>query len=318
MKQPKSTNICKDIHSFEEILERYPCIDTDEGIYQSSEELQLNLHQVEIHQRFDKGHLRSYFEAAHHLEHDNLVPVEASFIVKKPPYHRYYWFTPVTKSDDEIDIMSLPDQQKDSVVLQFLSVITFLHNKGYYLGTTDPSSFQLELNYGSIHLHICEYHLNTPLDLAMNYAMISPEQLKMTQITDARTDFWILGVYLFWLYTGQYPFGSRNQKTTNQQIADRIKNGTISTHLDSVKEPFRSIISRCLSVIPSDRWEYISDISTYYKNHIIDHSIDQEKIRSHTKRIRSFRKKSKPVNISFVIFWLLLAIFLGYVLNQMT
>jgi hypothetical protein len=81
--------------------------------------------------------------------------------------------------------------------------------------------------------------------------VMAPEQLEGRDI-DARTDLYALGVTLYWLVTGQYPF----RATSLAELRERVLAGTatpISDHRANVPPRFAEIVTQLISVDPKNR-----------------------------------------------------------------
>lgn len=89
---------------------------------------------------------------------------------------------------------------------------------------------------------------------------MSPEQLLNSRDVDARTDIWSLGVVLYELVAGVPPFAGE----TFTQLALNILNRSpqpIRTHVPEVSSAFESVIHRCLSKEPEQRYQSIEALA---------------------------------------------------------
>jgi serine/threonine-protein kinase len=84
---------------------------------------------------------------------------------------------------------------------------------------------------------------------------MSPEQLQ-GHASDPRTDIWALGVVLYELATGHTPFRGR----TSAELATAILRDPPSSISSSVPAGFATVIQRCLSKDPSQRYQQASAV----------------------------------------------------------
>jgi serine/threonine-protein kinase len=85
---------------------------------------------------------------------------------------------------------------------------------------------------------------------------MSPEQMRSARDTDARTDIWSLGVTLFVLVTGRYPFEGEGLVGLERAI----RNGPRPAMGADVPPPLGAIVERCLRYEPSHRYETAADL----------------------------------------------------------
>ncbi|MEZ4905164.1 MAG: protein kinase [Spirosomataceae bacterium] len=92
----------------------------------------------------------------------------------------------------------------------------------------------------------------------LNYA--SPEQIKGEQIR-RNTDFWAFGVILHEIMTGEVPYKiDDSSESTLRQVYDRMNQQTLPDSFKGVKEPYATIIRKCLVVNPNQRYRTADEV----------------------------------------------------------
>ena len=87
-------------------------------------------------------------------------------------------------------------------------------------------------------------------------AYMSPEQAR-GRVTDSRTDVWAFGAVLFEMLSGRGAFGGEDLTLT---LAAVVKEEPDWTLLPTEARPLRSILARCLTKDPRQRFHHIADV----------------------------------------------------------
>lgn len=92
--------------------------------------------------------------------------------------------------------------------------------------------------------------------VAFTLVYSSPEQMGGKEVRK-NADIWSLGVILFELFTGKVPFSSihHNPNSTEgrAEIINQIQSATLPASIETIPDPFKSLIKRCIVADPSQR-----------------------------------------------------------------
>ena len=95
---------------------------------------------------------------------------------------------------------------------------------------------------------------NSQIAVTPSYA--SPEQLLDKQAIRPNADLWAFGVMTYKIVTGRLPFnteGSSGEWDASSKMRGLILSGTLPQDINSIGEPFQTIITKCLIVNPEVR-----------------------------------------------------------------
>jgi len=153
-------------------------------------------------------------------------------------------------------------------------------------------------------------------------------------------------VLIYEHFIGLLPFGTRDSRTSNEQIQQRIKKAVLPTRTDELPTVWKNIVEKCLCLHPDERWESVKEIRAYWltrkkaylaggeeyianQEEPVEEVIKQvsaaKTVNTTTKKVakkeelprRTFKRKPTPpikwsrVGIAFTI-----ALILGYLLSQ--
>lgn len=161
------------------------------------------------------------------------------------------------------------------IALGVLSGLQYLHKNGLIHRDLKPSNILLSIKDGKIIPKIGDFGISKMIETSTSaglsgiigtMAYMAPEQFG-TQ--DSRIgfsgDIWAFGIILYEMFTGKTPFG--NEKTHTQgEIMNKILHDALPSLIETIQEPFRSVILKCLQKDSSIRYqnapEIITEIST--------------------------------------------------------
>ena len=146
------------------------------------------------------------------------------------------------------------------VVYGLLSGLTYLHNRGIAHRDIKPHNILLHKTHdGQLHCKITDFGLAKNLTensdsstLLGTVEFMAPEQFdpKRYGIENSlatNVDLWATGILLYELFTGDLPFGSRQDGYTQEQVMYNILRSEPNTDiLNEIPEPYLSMIKWCL------------------------------------------------------------------------
>jgi serine/threonine protein kinase len=96
---------------------------------------------------------------------------------------------------------------------------------------------------------------------------LAPEQINFQRRLGIRNnvDFWALGVIIYELFTDDLPFGEPDDVLSNGEVAERILEGILPAKVNTIPEPYQTIIKDCLVIDPLIRVPEASEILGYLK-----------------------------------------------------
>ena len=147
------------------------------------------------------------------------------------------------------------------IILQIAGGLKFIHDHGIVHRDLKPTNIIIDRHQNA---RIADFGLALELNsidhsrrkssIAGTSKFMSPEQLSgESHRIDERTDLWGLGVVLYWMCTGSYPFDGSNFDELQKQIKTQSQQ-----HLDHcnshVPEELDRICRKCLSELMHDRY----------------------------------------------------------------
>jgi len=151
-------------------------------------------------------------------------------------------------------------RQINTIVKDILKGLAFLHENGIIHRDIKPQNILMHKVNGTWLAKIADFGLAKRVE---NQTMVSskllgtmeymaPEQFNPSKYgidgkLGTNVDLWSLGVILFEMFTGDLPFGGRNDGTTQQQLMFRIMQEKVDLGKHEIIEPYRRIILQCLT-----------------------------------------------------------------------
>ena len=102
---------------------------------------------------------------------------------------------------------------------------------------------------------------NSQIAITPNYA--SPEQYKENDALRPNTDLWAFGVMTYKMMIGKLPFrveGVSGEKDTSHKIRTMVLEGKLPRDINTIQEPYKTIIAQCLMVNPAKRVKRAEDL----------------------------------------------------------
>lgn len=145
------------------------------------------------------------------------------------------------------------------VFIGILKGLSYLHQHGVVHRDIKPQNLLIHQENGKLIPKICDFGLAKRLShqeevssqLMGTMEYMAPEQFNTTKFgIDGRlhynVDIWSLGVILFETFSGDLPFGNRNEGVTHAQVMTQVLQKDISPEIEQIMPPFKAIIAHCL------------------------------------------------------------------------
>lgn len=152
------------------------------------------------------------------------------------------------------------------VVHGILSGLAFIHRNGIIHRDMKSQNILLHREDGVWIPKITDFGLSRYLNvdktttnssIGLSFAFAAPEQIRNQKIYK-NVDLWALGVIIYRILAGELPFksiqqGDERSLQSQLELSNKIINLDLPNELDTLKEPYRTIIKRCLVVDPQER-----------------------------------------------------------------
>ena len=273
--------------------------------------------------------------------HPNLIAYKAVYRAIEEDWALNYIFMDKGSgvSLASVDRSQLSLEQKSKIAEDIIQGLDHLHAYGLVYQRLEPKHILLDQVAESYQVRLINYYnqrvedTNTANFQVMSYECLAPEQLEEGADLGVYTDIWSLGIVLYYLFTGQYPFGKLTMRYSNEQIEQRILGGVLPSLVEDIPPPFQVMVKKCLRVSPMDRWEDCEEILHFYQNYkeqatqsqsqpITQVSHQSQPLRSQEEKEsyptrRYLRKPSKPVRWWHIVLAFSLAGGLGYYISTL-
>jgi serine/threonine protein kinase len=153
---------------------------------------------------------------------------------------------------------ALTDEQKEQMVRGILEGLTFLHKRDITHRDFKAQNILIDREHGVWIPKITDFGLSRAFltedsvhnsAIAMSYAYAAPEQLKGDKISK-KVDIWAMGVLIYRIVAGELPFqvetATENRSAANAELTRQILSGKLPEKLNTLSQPYRSMIRRCL------------------------------------------------------------------------
>jgi serine/threonine protein kinase len=162
---------------------------------------------------------------------------------------------------------------------QVLSGLGFLHSKGIIHRDLKPQNILLvKDNDGKLTAKISDFGISKNTDSNTNSASMTigtieymaPEQFSPNKYgingkIGTNLDLWSFGIMVHELITNKPPFGQRNGNTTAEQIMSSILSAELPEEIDTMKEPYRTVIKKCLVSDAKLRIKNANELIQYFE-----------------------------------------------------
>lgn len=164
---------------------------------------------------------------------------------------------------------------------QVLNGLEFLHNKGIIHRDLKPQNILLVEENGAFTAKISDFGISRLVDTHTNSASMTigtieymaPEQFSPNKYgiegkVSTNVDLWSFGIMVHELITDVPPFGHRSGNTTAEQIMSSILSADLPKEVDDIREPYQSVIKRCLVADAKQRIKTATELISYFEGAI--------------------------------------------------
>lgn len=160
----------------------------------------------------------------------------------------------------------LSQEDKRLIIGGILNGLAFLHDNNIIHRDLKAENILLSREDGVWTPKITDFGLSREVDQSTNitnsavgisYAYAAPEQI-LNQKIYRNVDIWAVGVIIYRIIANELPFANQNKENkksvnTQLEISKKITSNQLPEKLETLEEPFRSIIKRCLVNDPLER-----------------------------------------------------------------
>lgn len=153
-------------------------------------------------------------------------------------------------------LRSFPNPEAINTILHgILQGIEYLHQKKIVHRDLKPANILLHKEHNALIPKIIDFGISKTIktdetalsSVIGSFEYMAPEQLGQSgDNIRPNVDFWSFGIILYQVFTGELPFGSRVEGDTSGTIITNIIGGKLPNDIDSIEEPYRSMIYHCL------------------------------------------------------------------------
>lgn len=206
----------------------------------------------------------------------------------------------------------------ESILLQSLKALTYLHSCGIIHRDLSPSNIYLQKDADGFRVRLIDFGLAKLLDpeiqkltrtgaLVGNYRYMSPQQILSLPNVDASWDIYAFGYIMMELLSGKSNFESETPLTSfyfHQNLFPSEPEFRLTNHTkDSL---FKAIILRCIQKESEDRFSRCDEITEAIKGNLDLHKILPRRCTSWNKKFTT--RTNKSIFLQAVPFVFLLAI----------
>ncbi len=148
------------------------------------------------------------------------------------------------------------------ILVDVLKGLSYLHNQRSPIIHRDlkPSNILLKSEYNGIVAKITDFNISKKLGSEATISQqvvgtieyMAPEQFEPKRFArnsqiSTNLDLWSLGVIVYEHFIGNVPFGNRKDGVLFEDIRENILNVDVSVNYSKIPEPFRTVVSKCLT-----------------------------------------------------------------------
>ncbi len=201
--------------------------------------------------------------------HPNIAHYESVYQFQTPHGNFDYAIMQYYPDGSLADVMekeTLSFEQKEQIAQGILKGVAFLHNYKVTHRDLKPANILIVKHQGNYIPKIADFGLSKQAAIddksyfensiqGGTIAYSSPEQLLGKEQLHLNTDIWSVGVVLYNLFTGELPFNAGDMSGSAREltIQQKILQANIPDKINTIPEPYQSMIRQCLIKDPEKR-----------------------------------------------------------------
>jgi TPR repeat protein/tRNA A-37 threonylcarbamoyl transferase component Bud32 len=171
------------------------------------------------------------------------------------------------------------DEQLSDLLQQVLRGLGYLHSKGIVHRDLKPQNILLQNKNGKLMAKLSDFGISKDMDSNTNSASMTigtieymaPEQFSPNKYgidgkIATNVDLWSFGIMVYELVVNIPPFGQRSGNTTAEQIMSSILIAELPKEIDTLREPFKTIVKKCLVSNANDRVKKAEELLPLFAN----------------------------------------------------
>ncbi|CAD8192136.1 unnamed protein product [Paramecium octaurelia] len=174
---------------------------------------------------------------------------------------------------------SVYTQQQAALILkQIIEVVKHLHQKEVNHGGLTLASFQRCNQSNSNYIKLVDFkpiYLKSYISEKQIYQYMPPEAIKFPEIYTRERDVWSIGILLFQMLSGQFPFKGNNK----EEVFEEIRKYSLQENLETKCLPAESVnfIKGFLQINPSKRIKLTEALNDHWLKHFIENQHEEQK-----------------------------------------
>ena len=187
---------------------------------------------------------------------------------------------------------TLTNDQKGAIIVQILNGLDFLHKNGIIHRDLKPQNILIAKSEKEYIPKITDFGISKKLDIdsssifhnsligAGTLAYSSPEQVESKNIRK-NADLWGLAVVAFQLFSGKLPFTTGTHDSASHagriELMRQINNGQLPDTINTIPEPWRTFIRRCIVPEPDKRVKNVPECKDILEGRVKDSPLEEDK-----------------------------------------
>ncbi|CAD8081170.1 unnamed protein product [Paramecium primaurelia] len=210
------------------------------------------------------------------LNHPNLIRIFEIF-QDSNNYQIIHDFCNGTLLSQNLHNSVYTQQQAALILKQIIDVIKYLHQYDVNHGALTLASFQKCNQSNSNFIKLVDFkpiYLKSYIQEKEIYQYMSPESIKFPEFYTIERDIWSIGIILFQMLTGEFPFKGNNK----EEVFEEIRKYSLQQEFNNKCLPSESvdIIKRFLQLDPSKRIMLNEALNEHWLKHFIENQYEEQ------------------------------------------